>query len=102
MRRGVMDRILHSRAAPPMLIVFAGLPGVGKTTIARELARQIGAAYVRIDSIEHAIRQSPQLQGAIHDTGYRAAYAVAEDNLGAGLTVIADSVNPLPITREAW
>ena len=35
-----------------MLIVFGGLPGAGKTTIARELARQIGAAYVRIDSID--------------------------------------------------
>jgi predicted kinase len=30
------------------------------------------------------------------------AYAVAEDNLRVGLTVIADSVNPLPVTREAW
>jgi predicted kinase len=27
---------------------------------------------------------------------------VAEDNLGLGRTVIADSVNPLQITREAW
>jgi predicted kinase len=26
-----------------MLIVLGGLPGAGKTTIARELARQIGA-----------------------------------------------------------
>ena len=84
-----------------MLIVFGGLPGVGKTTIARELARQIGAAVVRIDSIEYAIRES-RLTGPIDDTGYRAAYAVARDNLQAGLTVIADSVNPLPITREAW
>ena len=85
-----------------MLIVFGGLPGVGKTTIARELARQVGAAYVRIDSIEYALMESGRFTGGVHDAGYRVAYAVAEDNLRAGLTVIADSVNPLPITREAW
>jgi predicted kinase len=36
------------------------------------------------------------------DTGYRVAYAVAEDNLRLGHTVIADSVNPLVLTRNAW
>lgn len=85
-----------------MLIVFGGLPGVGKTTIARELARQIGAAWIRIDSIENAIRRSGRHAGPMDDTGYRAAYAVAEDNLRVGRTVIADSVNPLPVTRDAW
>jgi predicted kinase len=30
------------------------------------------------------------------------AYAVAGDNLRAGLSVIADSVNPIAITRESW
>jgi len=34
-----------------MLIIFGGLPGVGKTTIARKLARHLGAVHVRIDSI---------------------------------------------------
>jgi predicted kinase len=28
--------------------------------------------------------------------------AVAEDNLRVGRTVVADSVNPLQITRDAW
>jgi predicted kinase len=31
-----------------MLIVLSGLPGVGKTTIARELARSLTAVYLRI------------------------------------------------------
>lgn len=30
------------------------------------------------------------------------AYRVAEDNLRLGLTVVADAVNALRITREAW
>gem|GEM_PF-3461273 len=38
-----------------MLIVFGGLPGTGKTTLARELARLLSATYLRIDSIEQAI-----------------------------------------------
>jgi predicted kinase len=85
-----------------MLIILGGLPGSGKTTIARELARQIGAVHVRIDSIEQAIRDSGALSQAVNDAGYRVGYAVAEDNLRIGRTVIADSVNPLAVTRDAW
>ncbi len=85
-----------------MLIVLSGLPGVGKTTIARELALRIGAVHVRIDSIEQAIRESGTLSGSIKDAGYRAAYALAEDNLRLGRIVVADSVNPIQLTRDAW
>jgi predicted kinase len=66
------------------------------------LARQIGAVHLRIDSIEQAIRASGVINQALDDAGYRAAYAVAEDNLRIGRTVIADSVNPLQLTRDAW
>jgi predicted kinase len=85
-----------------MLIILSGLPGVGKTTIARELARQLGAVHVRIDSIEQAILDSESFPGPMNDAGYRVGYAVALDNLRVGRIVIADSVNPLAITRDAW
>ena len=39
---------------------------------------------------------------SLDDAGYQAAYAVAADNLSIGRTVIADSVNPLAVTRDAW
>ena len=70
--------------------------------IASELARQLDAVYLRIDSIEQAIRDSGVVSQSLNDAGYRAGYAVAEDNLRSGRTVIADSVNPLKITRDAW
>lgn len=85
-----------------MLIVFGGLPGTGKTTIARELARQLGTVHVRIDSIEQSLREHGMAGRSMDDTGYRVAYAIAADNLCIGRTVIADSVNPLPVTRDAW
>jgi predicted kinase len=81
------------------LIVLSGLPGVGKTTIARELAVVLGAMHVRIDSIEQALRNGGM---AVYDEGYRVAYAVAEDNLRLGRIVIADCVNPWPLTRNEW
>src|SRR5579863_4669568 len=85
-----------------MLIIFGGLPGTGKTTIARELARQFGAMHLRIDSIEQAIRDCVPVGSLFDEAGYRVAYALAEDNLRIGRTVIADSVNPLAVTRDAW
>jgi predicted kinase len=85
-----------------VLIVFSGLPGTGKTTIARELAASMDAVYLRMDTIEQAIRNSPGVTQAINEEGYRVAYAVAEDNLRLGRTVISDSVNPILESRDAW
>jgi predicted kinase len=85
-----------------MLIVLGGLPGAGKTTLARALSQRMQAAHIRIDTIEQAIRASGMLKSDIGPTGYMVGYAVAEDNLRIGRTVVADSVNPLNITRDAW
>jgi predicted kinase len=82
-----------------VLIALSGLPGVGKTTIARELAVVLAAVHVRIDSIEQALRNAGM---TVYDEGYRVAYAVAEDNLRLGRIVIADCVNPWPLTRREW
>jgi predicted kinase len=85
-----------------MLIVFAGLPGTGKSSIARELARGLHAVWLRMDTIEEALRRSGVLRDGVEGSGYEIAYRLAEDNLGRGLTVLGDCVNPLALTRSAW
>jgi predicted kinase len=82
------------------LIAFSGLSASGKSSIARALAQRTGAVWLRIDSIEQAIRASDMVPGSLDDAGYRAAYAVAEDNLRLGHDVIGDSVKSLDADPE--
>lgn len=85
-----------------VLVVVGGLPAVGKTTIAEALARQVGAAFVRIDSIEQAILRVTSLVQPVGPVGYVVGYALAGDQLRNGLSVVAECVNPLAVTRDAW
>lgn len=84
-----------------MLIVFSGLPGSGKSTIAKLLATRLRAAYLRIDTIEQALLRGGT-QPPIGPEGYAVALAVAEDTLRTGTPVVADAVNALAISRNAW
>ena len=82
------------------LYVLSGLPGTGKTSLSQRLARRFEAAYLRIDTIEQVLRD---LYGiAVQAEGYRLAYRVAADNLRVGVSVVADSCNPIELTRNEW
>ena len=83
----------------PVLIVFAGLPGTGKTTIARELSRRLGASYVRIDAIEQSLRAAGLAVGVM---GYVIGNEIAGENLKLGRVVVADCVNPVLASRDGW
>ena len=83
-----------------MLYIFSGLPGTGKSTLSAALARRSNAVYLRIDTIEQALRDSGlSLNGP---AGYIVGYKLASENLRLGMCVVADSVNPIGITRTAW
>ncbi|MBE6480798.1 MAG: hypothetical protein E7Z94_00170 [Actinomyces ruminicola] len=86
-----------------VLVVLGGLPATGKSTVARELNRDGAFAYIRIDGIEQALKDSGEMgSGGVQGSGYAVGYAVAGDLLDGGNDVLAECVNPLPLTREAW
>lgn len=85
-----------------MLIIFGGLPAAGKSTLAKEIAAHLGGTFIRIDTIEQAILNSALNVTVVEDAGYVIGYSVAKDNLMLGRTVVAESVNPIELTRQAW
>ena len=85
----------------PRLVAFAGLPGSGKTLLARSVADRLGATFLRIDTIESAVASTLAPVGG-SPVGYVAAAQVAEDQLVAGRDVVVDAVNAVEPAREGW
>lgn len=84
----------------PFLYIFSGLPGSGKTSLALRTAKHLRCTYLRIDTIEQGLREL--LSANVEGEGYRLAYRITSDNLRVGSSVIADSCNPLELTRREW
>lgn len=83
-----------------MLYIFSGLPGTGKSTLSAALAGEIRATYLRVDVVEQAMRVAGTWVAG--PAGYIVCYKIASHNLRLGLDVIADTVNPIHETRQAW
>src|SRR5579871_5028916 len=91
---------MSSDSERPILYVFSGLPGTGKTVLSQRLAAKLKTAHVRIDTVEQVLRDVRGI--AVEGEGYRLSYRLAMDNLRLGVSVVADSCNPIELTRDEW
>ncbi len=48
----LMTLQLDYQNRPPLFITLAGLPGTGKTTLAKALTKKLSLVYLRLDCIE--------------------------------------------------
>jgi predicted kinase len=86
-----------------MLIVISGLPGTGKSALADEIGRSLGATVLSVDPIELALLGSGIEQSfATGFAAYRVASTVAEANLALGQTLIVDAVNSVAEAKAWW
>ncbi|MFE7271474.1 AAA family ATPase [Streptomyces sp. NPDC057623] len=86
-----------------MLIVMAGLPATGKSSVAEELGRALPAAVVAVDPVEAAMWRAGVDRG--QPTGlaaYLVAEAVADGVLALGQSAIVDAVNAVEAARRQW
>ena len=83
-----------------VLYIFSGLPGSGKTTLAKEISKKLGAVYIRVDTIEQGIRDLCNFN--VQGEGYRLAYRIINENLCIGNNVVVDSCNPIKLTRNEY
>lgn len=84
----------------PILFIMSGLPGSGKSTLSQYIAKEYNALYLRIDTVEQGLRDLCDFD--VEGEGYRLSYRIASDNLKLGLNVVADSCNPIALTRREW
>jgi predicted kinase len=93
-----IKRVLESRL---VFVVMAGLPGVGKSSVARGLATKLDLCLFELDRIE-----APLLKRISGDTlgwgGYELLTSLAEDHLALGHSVILDCVTWIRSLRVRW
>ncbi len=88
--------------ASQQLIVFAGLPGSGKSTVAEGLSRSLSIPLFSVDPIEAAMWRGGLTRAETGIAAYGVAIALADEHLRLGHSVIVDAVNPVEAPRAAW
>lgn len=74
-----------------MLIMVCGLPGTGKSTLAKAVAERIGAVYLNSDSIRLGMFEEKEYTEEEKKQVYEAMFEKAGEELGKGKNVVLDA-----------
>jgi predicted kinase len=87
-------------------IIFSGLPGTGKSTLAEAMGRELGIPVFAKDWLEATLLRSglkpTSEEKSLGFAGYELLTTLAERQLRLGQSVILDSVAASRSIRDAW
>lgn len=86
----------------PMLILVAGLPASGKTTLANAIAASLGAVRINSDALREKLNLRGQYDEASKQKVYDAMLTLAEEALLAGSNLVVDSTFYKEDLRRPW
>jgi len=88
------------------LIIFSGLPGTGKSTLAEAVGRHLGIPVFAKDWLEASLLQSglksTETDKSLGHAGYELLTLLAKRQLMLGQSVILDSVAATKTIRSEW
>ena len=88
------------------LIIFSGLPGTGKSTLAEAMGKELGIPVFAKDWLEAALLRTglkpTHPEKSLGFAGYELLTVLAERQLILEQSVILDSVAPSPAIRDTW
>jgi len=86
-----------------VLIVIAGLPGAGKSTLAGDLGRALNCTVLGVDPAEAAMwRAGVSPSAPTHHAAYLVVGALAAEQLALGHDVIVEAVSGPEPARAQW
>ena len=92
-----------TKRVAPSLVVVSGLPGVGKTAVARSVAARLDAVHLSVDPVEDAMLTCGLSSGwELGVAAYEVTRVNAEQNLSLGWSVVVDAVNENDAARQTW
>ena len=77
----------------PLLVLLVGLPGTGKSRLARRLGAVLGAQIVESDRVRKQLFAEPRYTGGEHAAVYGWCHTVLRSALVVGRSVIFDATN---------
>lgn len=104
-----MSKHIQFETRQPLLFIFLGLPGSGKTHFAQQLSRELGVVRLNSDSMRMAIFGSREKTREIYQSGdrvilnsyvFNAMDYATEELLASGQSVIQDANHNQRINRK--